>query len=250
MSFQSLEAYEQVLDAIGFGVVDSSFFRSRITRGYFDKGEKGRVRILDEDIDFYRGLESVIPGHVGFPDEPVSEFDYHTDIVHGRWAEWSFANGMPEAGSRLQRLMGERKLLSLSVFRGQRLEPFINEEVATLYLPHIKNALLEIASYKGVKRNYKERHGRGTDGLQRHEDNDAITLAKGVALSFSYDVCFATGDSDAIRMNLILNRKMSYFARRYGYPIPEYRLDILFNYREGFAITTHDGKRIDLGVAA
>ena len=244
MSSYDIDTYKQLFEIVGFGVVDTSFLRTRIRDDYFESDDMGRTSIVEKAERFYKGLGDAIPGHITFPKKTIEEFDHHTDVVYRRWAGWHFNNDMTRTGEALQRLRATRTDLSRGVFQRQRTELYIPEEIKELYIPHIENALSYISKIPRIRMKVRE-----NAGLRKHEGNDAHTLAMAVGVSENQDVCVLSGDSDLFRMSVELGKKLSYYARRFGFPIPNYDLDVLFDYRGGFKIVTHDNQHLDVSSA-
>jgi hypothetical protein len=216
-----LYRYEGLLDEMGFVLVDTSAIPTFLHRSFDRKGERARLRVLDNEIELTSAFPGIIPSHVTFPSEVIGEYVARTDGL-AAGSRWCYNNGMKTVANRIADLRTAREF-AVELFREHNHTDYFLSFKGRQVLPYIYAASMDVAS--GVASLLRE-EGNTVTEPPSGVDLAVYAYARGIALD-RHDACILAVDRGFRFLNDRFSKNRDRLEDEYGLPSAYHDTDVV-----------------------
>ncbi|MDO8508261.1 MAG: hypothetical protein Q7S27_01100 [Nanoarchaeota archaeon] len=223
------DVYSKIAKLDGVKIVDSSFVKSHLAKGWRDISHRERCRVIGREIKQYYVIDKYSLPDISYPEEMIREFvEFSVNLRN-------IFDYIRESDSvtldRFKMLLENRRLLERNVLRLNATERLISQNggwKSTYLAPSIV-----IGSGDDVKKCYGYRY-EGKSSRKDNDLNDERIFAKALEIANLRPVYILTGDSDFIRMHRKFYEEMDILSELYRFKIPQNPLSIIARFDGDF----------------
>ena len=234
MQLNDKDVYEQAAELDGVKIVDSSFVKSYLARGWRELDFRERCRNLGRERKLYYVMADYSCFYTTYPDEMRMEFrsfGTNLNILYDLLGEGKekvkgkLKLELEELYNRFMIVLSERRNLENEVLNINKTENCIEYSKGYLsYLP----AIISIGSCDDVRKPHEKR----LLCRKEHDLHDERIFAKALEIAKERPVYILTGDSDFIRMHEKFYKEIDLLSDIYGFKIPEYAVNIVARFKD------------------
>ncbi len=233
MKLTDRDAYAQISELPGVKIVDSSFVKSHLAKGWRGLDYGTRCRYLGLESELYRIMTGFSSKEISYPCEMLCEF--RAFGVNLKILYELINDGKEKVNGILKKELNDvcnsfgivlknRADLENDILRTNITENYLRDrnDWSSSYLP----ISIAIGSCEETKKSYGGRYGGGFS-RKEHELHDERIFAKALAIARDMPVYILTGDSDFIRMHERFYEESDLLSKLYGFEIPQNDLNIV-----------------------